>query len=218
MLTAPSVQQTYNGTTGDPLSSFTSLSSTYAETMNATAGTDAEAMYDLWLNGLDKEVMFWVDNHGQTPAGNVVGTYSFGGATWNLWANGSGYWAFVREGNASSGTVDLLAGLKDLDPRRPDRDRQALADQFRWGDLLHRRGAGGLPGDQLFSDIVACRSPVSAEAPAITAGASCSLVLIRALGRVPWVFVCPMRSGSVFGCSCRRVRGGGVAGGLITGW
>jgi hypothetical protein len=117
VLTAPSVQQTYNGTTGDPLSSFTSLSSSYAETMNATAGTDAEAMYDLWLNGLGKEVMFWVDNHGQTPAGSVVGTYSFSGATWDLWANGNGYWAFVRKGNASSGTVDLLAGLKDLESR-----------------------------------------------------------------------------------------------------
>jgi hypothetical protein len=28
-----------------------------------------------------------------------------------------GYWAFVRRGNASSGTVDLLAGLKFLESR-----------------------------------------------------------------------------------------------------
>ena len=31
--------------------------------MHAVTGTDAEAMYDIWLNGLNKEVMFWVDNH-----------------------------------------------------------------------------------------------------------------------------------------------------------
>jgi hypothetical protein len=28
-----------------------------------------EAAYDIWINDLNKEVMFWVDNHGQSPAG-----------------------------------------------------------------------------------------------------------------------------------------------------
>jgi hypothetical protein len=37
----------------------------------------AEAMYDIWLNGLNKEVMFWVDDHGQTPSGSVVATTTF---------------------------------------------------------------------------------------------------------------------------------------------
>jgi hypothetical protein len=117
VLTAPQVQIPYNKGNGYPLSDFSSLSSSYTEGMHAVAGTDAEAMYDLWLNGLNKEVMFWVDDHGQTPSGSVVATTTFSGATWDLWQTGSGYWAFVRQGNASSGTVDLLAGLQFLESR-----------------------------------------------------------------------------------------------------
>jgi hypothetical protein len=117
VLTAPSVQIPYNHSNGYPLSNFSSLSSSYAEDMHAVAGTDAEAMYDIWLNGLNKEVMFWVDDHGQTPSGSVVATTTFSGATWDLWQTGHGYWAFVRQGNASSGTVDLLAGLQYLESR-----------------------------------------------------------------------------------------------------
>jgi hypothetical protein len=117
VLTAPSVQIPYNNSHGYPLSDFSSLSSSYTEDMNAVAGTDAEAMYDIWLNNLTLEVMFWVDNHGQTPGGSVVATTTFSGATWDLWQTGSGYWAFVRQGNAASGTVDLLAGLQYLESR-----------------------------------------------------------------------------------------------------
>ena len=117
VLTAPSVQIPYNNSNGYPLSNFSSLSSSYAENMHVVAGTDAEAMYDIWLNGLNKEVMFWVDNHGQTPSGSVVATTTFSGATWDLWQSGNGYWAFFRRGNASSGTVDLLAGLRYLASR-----------------------------------------------------------------------------------------------------
>ena len=117
VLTAPSVQIPYNNSNGYPLSNFSSLSSSYAENMHVVAGTDAEAMYDIWLNGLNKEVMFWVDDHGQTPSGSVVATTTFSGATWDLWKSGDGYWAFFRRGNASSGTVDLLAGLRFLESR-----------------------------------------------------------------------------------------------------
>ena len=117
VLTAPSVQIPYNNSNGYPLSNFSSLSSSYTENMHVVAGTDAEAMYDIWLNGLNKEVMFWVDDHGQTPSGSVVATTTFSGATWDLWQSGDGYWAFFRRGNASSGTVDLLAGLRFLESR-----------------------------------------------------------------------------------------------------
>jgi hypothetical protein len=56
VLTYPSVQLNYNGGNGYPLSQFTGMTSSYAETMNAVSGTDAEAAYDIWLNGLNKEV------------------------------------------------------------------------------------------------------------------------------------------------------------------
>jgi hypothetical protein len=118
VLTYPSVQLNYNGTHGYPLSKFTSMTSSYTENMNAVSGTDAEAAYDIWINNLNKEVMIWVDNHGQTPAGSKVATTTFSGATWNLYeTSNKGYMAFVREGNASSGTVDLLAALNYLEGR-----------------------------------------------------------------------------------------------------
>jgi hypothetical protein len=118
VLTYPSVQLNYNGTKGYPLSTFTSMTSSYTETMNAVSGTDAEAAYDIWINGLNKEVMVWVDNHGQTPSGSKVATTTFSGATWDLYETSNrSYMAFVREGNASSGTVDLLAALQYLEGR-----------------------------------------------------------------------------------------------------
>jgi hypothetical protein len=116
VLTYPSVQVNYNNTNGYPLSRFTSMTSSYTETMNAVGGTDAEAAYDIWLNGLNKEVMVWVDDHGQSPAGSRVATTTFSGATWDLYDNGSTM-SFVRRGNASSGTVDLLAALTYLEHR-----------------------------------------------------------------------------------------------------
>jgi hypothetical protein len=118
VLTYPSVQLNYNRTNGYPLTKFTSMTSSYAETMNAVRGTDAEAAYDIWINGLKREVMIWVDNHGQAPAGSKVATTTFSGATWDLYETSNrSYMAFVREGNASAGTVDLLAALNYLEGR-----------------------------------------------------------------------------------------------------
>ena len=110
VLTYPSVQRNYPNRA---LSSFTSMTSSYAENMHAVAGTDAEAAYDIWINDLNKEVMFWVDNHGQTPAGSKVATVTLGGLTWNYYKT-NGYYAFVLDHNAPTGTVDLLAGIKYL--------------------------------------------------------------------------------------------------------
>ncbi|HKS03658.1 MAG TPA: hypothetical protein VJS86_18435 [Arthrobacter sp.] len=86
--------------------------------MPSVSGLDAEAAYDIWLNDLNKEVMVWVDNHGQTPAGSKVAIYSVSGATWDLYVTSdNSYMAFVREGNAASGSVDLFTLLKDLEGR-----------------------------------------------------------------------------------------------------
>jgi hypothetical protein len=118
VLTYPSVQLNYNGTHGYPVNRFTSMTSSYAEAMHAVSGTDAEAAYDIWINGLNKEVMLWVDNHGQAPAGSKVATTTFSGSTWALYETGDrSYMAFVRQGNASSGTVDLHAALTYLEGR-----------------------------------------------------------------------------------------------------
>jgi len=115
VLTYPSIQRNYHPRKA--LGSFSSLTSSYAESMHATAGTDAEAAYDIWINGFKKtgtEVMFWVDNHGQTPAGSMVATVTFGGLTWDFYMKNSRYYTFVLDHNAPAGTVDLLAGFKYL--------------------------------------------------------------------------------------------------------
>jgi Glycosyl hydrolase family 12 len=112
VLTYPSVQQNYSPNV--TISSMSKLTSTYAENMHATSGTDAEAAYDLWTTNNANEIMFWVDNHGQTPAGSQVAIVSFGGLTWHLYVNGPTD-SFVLDHNAESGTVDLLAGLQYLE-------------------------------------------------------------------------------------------------------
>jgi Glycosyl hydrolase family 12 len=118
VLTYPSVQVNYNSQNGYALSRFSSMTSSWAEQMPSVSGLDAEAAYDIWLNDLNKEVMVWVDNHGQTPAGSKVAAYSVSGATWDLYVTSdNSYMAFVREGNAASGSIDLFTLLKDLEGR-----------------------------------------------------------------------------------------------------
>ena len=49
-------------TNAPPLvSSFTYMYSSFAENMNLNPNTDAEAAYDIWLNGYSNEVMIWND-------------------------------------------------------------------------------------------------------------------------------------------------------------
>ena len=113
VLTYPDVAQVFTrgDNTDPPISAFSAITSSYAETMNATAGTDAEAAYDLWLNNGNstEEIMIWVDNHGQTPAGDDKGSVVIGGTTYKLWS-ADGTVSFVRS-NEQSGTVDILAVL-----------------------------------------------------------------------------------------------------------
>jgi hypothetical protein len=113
VLSYPDVGQVF--TRGDdtdpPISAFSAITSSFTETMNATAGTDAEAAYDIWVNSGSKteEIMIWVDNHGQTPAGDDKGSVVIEGTTYELW-NADGTVSFVRS-NEQSGTVDILAVL-----------------------------------------------------------------------------------------------------------
>jgi hypothetical protein len=97
----------------------------------------AEAAYDIWLNNWDTEVMMWVDNHGQVPAGKVVGTYTIYGEKWQLWQDGSGvngYYAFVLKGKQqNSGTVHILPALRILVARGDIPASSTVTDlQFGW--------------------------------------------------------------------------------------
>jgi Glycosyl hydrolase family 12 len=116
VLTYPDVSQvfTLSNDTDPPISGFSAITSSFTEAMNATAGTDSEAAYDIWLddgNG-PNEIMIWVDNHGQTPAGDDKGSIVIGGTTYELW-NGGDTISFVMS-NEQSGTVNILAVLNWL--------------------------------------------------------------------------------------------------------
>jgi hypothetical protein len=101
------------------LDSLTSVTSSFNET-NPVGGS-WESAYDLWLNGTGIEVMAWTyESGGVRPLGQPVGTVTLGGSggTWTLFVGNNGHnptYSFVREGDESSGTVDLLSLLKYLE-------------------------------------------------------------------------------------------------------
>jgi hypothetical protein len=109
----PDVQQIYTTTSNEPnpLSGFSSITGSYAETGPAVG--DYEAAYDIWLNSGSQEIMIWVDNHGQTPAGSVVASTSIDGVGYQVWSTSKAGSAttpisLVMNSPQSSGSVNLL--------------------------------------------------------------------------------------------------------------
>jgi Glycosyl hydrolase family 12 len=106
--------------THTPISSLSSLSSTYAQTMPHDSATIAQAAWDIWLtsnSGHPNEIMVWVDNVNRRSGGATEkASTKIGGQDWTLYQFGAGelIWSlgapgtFTRQG---SGTVDLLALL-----------------------------------------------------------------------------------------------------------
>ena len=107
------------------LSGFSSIVSSFTDSIPATAGTNAEASYDIWFNntGTIDEVMIQNDySPGRSPS---CGTWTatsvrFGGRDgvpvhpWDLCVSGSTAFWETANGNMPSGTVDVLAMLKWL--------------------------------------------------------------------------------------------------------
>ena len=95
------------------------MRSYYAESMPHNRGAIAEAGYDLWLDhttGPD-EVMIWVDNvHPGTGGARTLTRATFGNVRWTLLQYGGkgGELIWSRRGNASSGTIHILAMLRWL--------------------------------------------------------------------------------------------------------
>jgi hypothetical protein len=110
--TYPSVQENYTNTT---LGSLHALWSNYAERMPLASSLDAEAAYDIWLNNYSIEVMVWVDNHGQRPAGNVIATANIYGKKFTVWQSGSSMFTFALQGTQKQrGKVHLLKTMNWL--------------------------------------------------------------------------------------------------------
>jgi hypothetical protein len=99
-------------------SSIRYLYSSFSETMPTGSlhknGVDAEAAYDMFIKGSDTdEVMVWVDNQGQSPAGSFYGVADIRGQKFDVYVSG-GTKSFVLRKNETSGTVYYLAILSWL--------------------------------------------------------------------------------------------------------
>ncbi|HZX05496.1 GH12 family glycosyl hydrolase domain-containing protein [Kribbella sp.] len=98
------------------------LSRIKSATFGATTPADCsgcvyDVAFDVWVgDGLNNELMIWTDNKGQTPAGDKVGTVTFGGFTYDVWHQ-DGYTAYVSQVTQKSGTMPLGDFFDDLTSR-----------------------------------------------------------------------------------------------------
>jgi hypothetical protein len=121
-----------------PLSSYSSVTSSFTEAMPHNAGTSAWAAYDLWFNNWADEVMIQHDFSQQFPC-TFAAVAQFGGSngvpvqTWGMCDFGSErVWQLTAPGTQvggqndysvmeSSGSVDIKAMIAYLeDPAAPD--------------------------------------------------------------------------------------------------
>jgi hypothetical protein len=110
--TYPCVQKNYPNI---PYSELTYLRSGFTQSMPFAPYLDAEAAYDLWLNNYKIEVMMWVDNHGQTPAGSVIAHVNIYGENFAVYQRGSFMFTFLLTGKQqTTGKAHLLSALRWL--------------------------------------------------------------------------------------------------------
>jgi hypothetical protein len=110
----PSVQWNYSGN-GLPVGNIGALHSWFRESMPSVSDFDAEAAYDLWFNNNAIEVMVWLDNHGQRPAGNIIARTRIYGQKFAVWQGGPGQFSFALTGKQEThGRVHLLSALRWL--------------------------------------------------------------------------------------------------------
>ena len=137
VLTYPNVAQLLTGTSevGQAVSRWTRITSRYAERGPAArVRGDWEAAYDIWSSrtgGGPDEIMIWVDNHGQTPAGHVTAHARVYGQRWAVWS-GDGPVSLVLGHRQRAGVVHILALLRWLVAHRYMRG-SATVDQVQFG-------------------------------------------------------------------------------------
>lgn len=104
-------------TVGTALNSLSSSTSSFSESVPGSGNW--ESAYDIWLNGSGVEIMVWTDKSGNVgPLGSSVGSVTLDGNTWTLYSGSNGTnptYSFVRSGNETSGTVNILDLLKYLE-------------------------------------------------------------------------------------------------------
>ncbi len=123
-----------------PLKSLHLIQNGFTESM-PSRGVDAEAADDVWLNDDKIEVMIWVDNHGQTPAGKVINHAKIFGQRFAVWHTGTIYtFALDHKETAAVGAPHPgrhpVAGGARL--RTGQRDPEA-GRRFGWEIVLDRQ-------------------------------------------------------------------------------
>src|SRR2546426_494361 len=79
------------------------------------AAWKSSAPFGLWHNNFNIEVMMWVDNHRQVPAGHVIATVDIFGQKFRVWQSGHDLFSFALVGKReTSGKVHLLSALRWL--------------------------------------------------------------------------------------------------------
>jgi hypothetical protein len=119
VLTYPDVSQVFTDVNNinPQFSSFGHIYSTFAESMPAVKGLDAEAGYDIWLSSTSGpgEIMIWVDNVGRGTGGaRQIGKASIYNKTYNVLEYGNGEIIFSLNHNEQAGTVHILSTLRWL--------------------------------------------------------------------------------------------------------
>lgn len=109
--TYPNVHMDYSG---QAVSSFTGISSTYAHTAPSTGAWDYA--YDIWLNGYGTELMIWTQSAGRqahVPGITKVATVTLDGITYDVHHSG-GYTAYDMPTTKTSGTINVLHVMQDM--------------------------------------------------------------------------------------------------------
>jgi hypothetical protein len=108
----PCVQKDYSNVA---YTRFTKLTSTFAESMPTAMVLDAEAAYDIWLNNYQVEVMIWVDDHKQVPAGNIIRHVTINKQKFALWQGSKTMYSFELLGKQETkGAINVLSFLSYL--------------------------------------------------------------------------------------------------------
>jgi glycosyl hydrolase family 12 len=97
------------------LSALHTVSSTFNVSVPGTGVYNTA--YDIWLNNNAFEVMLWANEVVAGPLGSLRQTVSVGGFTWKVFAGSNGantVYSFINTGQATSGTVNVLAVLNWL--------------------------------------------------------------------------------------------------------
>ncbi len=110
-----------NSLSTEPISGYTSITSTFSEEFATTSGNNWDAAYDLWLwddamtNSWSKEIMIWNQWAGaqQYWPGLAATALTLNGVPYHFY-NNNGELMFFRDTQGSSGSVDILAAMNWL--------------------------------------------------------------------------------------------------------